>query len=95
MVLVSLAATKLIWEEVVLDVGLLLEKLLLLEGEEASLADVLSLHELLNEGMEMCGGLDLAEVDEGVHYVFDLIFVLVGDFDFLFEKLDEVLLLEW
>ena len=91
---VELRASQLVREVVLCQVGLVLHYVLLLDGPEAALADVLCPHDSLGEAVQLRGRLNLSEEDESIHYRLDLVFLLCRAAHFFFEDFDQVVLLE-
>ena len=58
-------------------------------------ANLLSLDESLNQSMQRCRQLNLPKIHEGIHNIFDLFLLLIGNFDFLLQEFDEVIFFEW
>jgi len=93
--LINFRRSKDIREEIFLDIRLLIHKLLLLNREEPSLADMHCVHQLLYQPMQISGGVDIPKVNQSIHDMFHLLFILQAQKNFFFQHLDEVVFFEW
>jgi len=82
--LINFRRSKDIREEIFLDIRLLIHKLLLLNREEPSLADMHCVHQLLHQPMQISGGVDIPKVHQSIHDMFHLLFILQAQKNFFF-----------